>query len=114
LFAFTILHLAIAIESLLSYFIHLTVYSYNTLKGPKHEKFVAGIFTQIRPVQIGELENRPKTLLSATALKILSAVGDSAKQFVTPSPTALTIFSDAGDSAKKYKMAIFKPKPSEF
>jgi hypothetical protein len=90
LFAFTILHLAIAIESLLSYFIHLTVY--NTLKGPKHENFVAGIFTQIRPVQIGELENRPKTSLSATALKILSAVGDSAKQFVTPSPTVLTIF----------------------
>jgi hypothetical protein len=27
----------------------------------KHEKFVAGIFTQIRPVWIGELENRQKT-----------------------------------------------------
>jgi hypothetical protein len=26
------------------------------LKRPKHEKFVAGIFTQIRPVWIGELE----------------------------------------------------------
>jgi hypothetical protein len=24
------------------------------------------------------------------------------------------IFSNAGDSAKKYKMAIFKPKPSKF
>ncbi len=45
---------------------------------------MAGIFTQIRPVQIGELENKPKTSLSATALKILSAVGDSAKQFLTP------------------------------
>jgi hypothetical protein len=31
------------------------------LKGPKHEKFVAGIFIQIRPVWIGELETRPKT-----------------------------------------------------
>jgi hypothetical protein len=31
------------------------------LKGPKHEKFVVGIFTQIRPVCIGELETRPKT-----------------------------------------------------
>jgi hypothetical protein len=29
------------------------------LKGPKHEKFVAGIFTQIRPVD--ELETRSKT-----------------------------------------------------
>ncbi len=31
------------------------------LKWPKREKFVAGIFTQIRPVWIGELEIRPKT-----------------------------------------------------
>jgi hypothetical protein len=32
------------------------------LKGPKHEKFEAGIFfTQIRPAWIGELETRPKT-----------------------------------------------------
>ncbi len=31
-----------------------------SLKGLR-EKFVAGIFTQIRPVWIGELENRPKT-----------------------------------------------------
>ncbi len=30
------------------------------LKGPKHEKFVAGI-TQIRPVWIGELEIKPKS-----------------------------------------------------
>ncbi len=30
------------------------------LKGPKHEKFVAGIFTQIIPVWISELETRPK------------------------------------------------------
>jgi hypothetical protein len=30
-------------------------------KGPKHEKFVAGIFAQIRPVWTGELETRPKT-----------------------------------------------------
>ncbi len=32
------------------------------LKGFMHEKFLAGIFTQIRPVWIGELETRPKTL----------------------------------------------------
>ncbi len=32
------------------------------LKRPKHEKsFVAGMFTQIGPVRIGELEIRPKT-----------------------------------------------------
>jgi hypothetical protein len=31
------------------------------LKVPKHEKFVARIFTQIGPVWIGELETRPKT-----------------------------------------------------
>jgi hypothetical protein len=32
------------------------------LKEPKHEKFVARIFTQIfRPVWIGELETKPKT-----------------------------------------------------
>jgi hypothetical protein len=31
------------------------------LKGPKHEKFVSGNFTQIRPAWIGELETRPKT-----------------------------------------------------
>ncbi len=32
-----------------------------SLKGPKHEKFVAGIFTQIRPVWIGEFKTRQKT-----------------------------------------------------
>ncbi len=32
-----------------------------TLKGPKHEKFVAWIFPQIIPVWIGELETRRKT-----------------------------------------------------
>jgi hypothetical protein len=31
------------------------------LKGPNHKKFVARIFTQIRPVWIGELETGPKT-----------------------------------------------------
>jgi hypothetical protein len=30
------------------------------IKGPKHEKILAGIFTHIRPVWIGELETRPK------------------------------------------------------
>jgi hypothetical protein len=32
----------------------------NFLKGPKLEIFVAGIFTQIRPVRTGDLETRPK------------------------------------------------------
>jgi hypothetical protein len=31
------------------------------LKGLKHEKFLAGVVTQIRPVWIGESETRPKT-----------------------------------------------------
>jgi hypothetical protein len=30
------------------------------LNGPMDENFVAGMFTQIRPVRIGELETRPK------------------------------------------------------
>ncbi len=35
-----------------------------TLKGPKREMFVAGIFTEIRPVWVGDLETRPKNLKS--------------------------------------------------
>ncbi len=35
-----------------------------TLKGPKREIFVAGIFTEIRPVRVGDLETRPKNLKS--------------------------------------------------
>jgi hypothetical protein len=31
------------------------------IKGPKNEQFVAEIFTQIRPVWIGEFETRTKT-----------------------------------------------------
>jgi hypothetical protein len=35
---------------------------FNLFKGGhKHEKFVVGIFTLIRPVWVGELEARPKT-----------------------------------------------------
>ncbi len=30
------------------------------VKGPKREIFVAGVFAQIRPVWIGDLETRPK------------------------------------------------------
>ncbi len=33
-----------------------------SLKGPKYEKFLAGIFTQIRPVKIAELETQPYIL----------------------------------------------------
>ena len=35
-----------------------------SLKGPKRELFVAGIFTEIRPVWVGDLETRPKNLKS--------------------------------------------------
>jgi hypothetical protein len=35
-----------------------------SLKGPKREMFVAGIFTEIRPVWVGELESWPKNLKS--------------------------------------------------
>ncbi len=34
------------------------------LKGPKREIFVAGIFTEIRSVWVGDLETRPKNLKS--------------------------------------------------
>ncbi len=58
-------------------------------------------------------------------LKILSVVGDTAYNFLAYQATALTIFkrtrrqrlkfvSVVGDSANKYKMAIFRPKPSKF
>ena len=33
-------------------------------KGPKREMFVAGIFSEIRPVWVGNLETRPKNLKS--------------------------------------------------
>jgi hypothetical protein len=32
------------------------------LKGPKREMFVARIFTEIRPVWVGDIESRPKNL----------------------------------------------------
>ncbi len=32
------------------------------LKRPKREMFVAGTFTEIRPVWVGDLETRPKNL----------------------------------------------------
>jgi len=53
------------------------------LKGPKHEKFVAKICTQIRPVWIGELETKPKTSKKfgwgiIFGKTFLSVVGDSA------------------------------------
>ncbi len=58
------------------------------LKGPKHEKFVAGIFTQIRPVWIGigELETRYIFILIG---EIFSDFGDSSKNFLAMSATAL-------------------------
>jgi hypothetical protein len=34
------------------------------LKGPKREIFVTEIFTEIRPVWVGDLETRPKNLKS--------------------------------------------------
>jgi hypothetical protein len=59
------------------------------LKGPKHEIFIAGIFTEIRPVWVGDLETRPKNLKSLCLGLILpyiswdfcfSTVGHNAKK----------------------------------
>jgi hypothetical protein len=38
--------------------------SSRNLKGPKREIFVAGIFTEIRPVWVGDLETRQTNLKS--------------------------------------------------
>ncbi len=38
--------------------------STSSVKGPEREMFVAGIFTEIRPVWVGDLETRPKNLKS--------------------------------------------------
>ncbi len=45
-----------------------------SLKGPKHEKFVAGIFTQTRPVWIGKLETRSKINDGGLIFLFLSAI----------------------------------------
>ena len=71
------------------------------LKGPKREIFVAGIFTEIRPVWVGDLETRPKNLKSLCLGLILPLISWDFS------------FSTVGYSAKKYKMAIFRPKPSQ-
>jgi hypothetical protein len=42
----------------------MVVLRFVCLKGPKREMFVAGIFTEIRPVLVGDLETRPKNLKS--------------------------------------------------
>jgi hypothetical protein len=72
------------------------------LKGPKLEIFVAGTFTQIRPVWIGYLESRPKNPKVYVWVLIFSFIS---RDFY---------FSAVGDIAKKYKFAIFRPKPSKF
>ncbi len=36
------------------------IVSLQVLKGPKREMLVAGIFTEVRPVWVGDLETRPK------------------------------------------------------
>jgi hypothetical protein len=61
-----------------------------SLKGPKREIFVAGIFTEIRPVWVGDLETRPKNLKKVYVWGLIlpfiswdfcfSAVGYSAKK----------------------------------
>jgi hypothetical protein len=33
-----------------------------SLKGPKHEIFVYGVFTEIIPVRVGDLGTRPKNV----------------------------------------------------
>jgi hypothetical protein len=56
----------------------------NVLKGPKLEIFDSGVFTQIRPVWVGDLGTRPKTMKSVwfwlenRCFVFLSAVADSA------------------------------------
>ncbi len=56
------------------------------LQGPKREMFVAGIFTEIRPVWVGDLETRPKNLKSLCLGPFISwdfcfsAVGYSTKK----------------------------------
>jgi hypothetical protein len=46
------------------FFLSIFVNVLNVVRGPghKHEKFMAGVFTQIKHVWIDELETRPKTL----------------------------------------------------
>jgi hypothetical protein len=60
-----------------------------SLKGPKSEIFVAGIFAQIRPIWLGYLVTRPKNPKSYVWGLILpfisrdfcfNAIGDSAKK----------------------------------
>jgi hypothetical protein len=43
------------------------------LKGPKREMFIAGIFTEIRPVWVGDLETRPKNLLGGGVVIYIGA-----------------------------------------
>ncbi len=65
--------------------------------GHKHEKFVAGIFTQIRPVWIGEyklVQKLEKFIVGALYFYFYGREN----------------FFYVGDSGKKYIMAIFNPK----
>jgi hypothetical protein len=41
---------------------NVLVFEKKYLKGSKREMFVARIFTEIRPVWVGDLETRPKNL----------------------------------------------------
>jgi hypothetical protein len=62
----------------------LVKFDSNALKGPKLEIFDSGVFTQIRPVWVGDLGTTLKTLkserfwLKNRRFVFLSAVGDSA------------------------------------
>jgi hypothetical protein len=60
------------------------------LKGPKHEKILAGIFTPIRPIWIGELETISQKLQkNGWGLIFLFS---SAKFFLPISATTFNIF----------------------
>ena len=62
----------------------LVKFDSNVLKGPKLEIFDSGVFTQIRPVWVGDLGTRPKTFKSVwfglenRRFVFLSAVAGSA------------------------------------
>ncbi len=59
------------------------------LKGPKLKIFGSGVFTQIRPVSVGDLGTRPKNLTKGWFMPengqfvLFSAVGYNAKDFLT-------------------------------
>ena len=64
-----------------------------TLKGPKFEIFGSGVFTQIRPVWVGDLGTRPK-IQNFDGLDLKIALS----YFLALSPSSLKILNDIADS----------------